>query len=145
MHQAGEVPKVRKVQTPSMARILVIEDNPANLKLAGFLLRKAGHEVLSAADAPAGLALARSAAPELVLMDVQLPGMDGLAATRELKADSRTRGIRVLALTAFAMKGDREKILEAGCDGYLAKPYDYQAFLLAVEAALAAPTPGCAG
>ncbi len=124
-----------------MAKILVVEDNPANLKLAEFLLRRAGHEVLRAVEARAGLALARSEAPDLVLMDVQLPGMDGLAATRELKSDPATRGIRVLALTAFAMKGDREKILEAGCDAYLAKPYDYQGFLLAVEAALTASVP----
>lgn len=120
-----------------MAKILVVEDNPANLKLAEFLLRRAGHEVLKASDAPAGLALARSAQPDLVLMDIQLPGMDGLTATRELKSDPATRAVRVVALTAFAMKGDEEKMLAAGCDGYIAKPFAYQDFLDAVARHLA--------
>ena len=119
-----------------MARILVIEDNAANMKLADFLLRKAGHEVLRAGDATEGLALARSAAPDLVLMDVQLPGMDGLTATKELKADPATCMIKVIVLTAFAMKGDEEKMLAAGCDGYIAKPFQYQQFLDRVRAAL---------
>lgn len=120
-----------------MARILVIEDSAANLKLAEFLLAREGHEVLRAVDAQQGLALARSAHPELVLMDIQLPGMDGLTATRHLKADPETRSIKVIALTAFAMKGDEEKMLAAGCDGYLAKPYHYREFLDKVSAALA--------
>lgn len=119
-----------------MACILVIEDNPANRTLAEFLLVNAGHRVLLAADAPQGLALARAAQPELVLMDVQLPGMDGLAATRELKADPATSTIKVIALTAFAMKGDEERFLAAGCDGYLSKPYPYQALLDTVRTAL---------
>ena len=119
-----------------MATILVIEDNPANLKLAEFLLRKAGHEVLSAEDAPAGIELARSARPDLVLMDIQLPGMDGLEAARLLKSEPATRAVKVIALTAFAMKGDEEKMRAAGCDGYLAKPYQYQRLLDAVRAAL---------
>ena len=119
-----------------MATILVIEDNPANLKLAEFLLRKAGHEVLKAEDALAGIELARSAQPDLVLMDVQLPGMDGLAATRLLKSDPVMRATKVIALTAFAMKGDEDKMLAAGGDGYLAKPYQYQQLLDAVRAAL---------
>lgn len=115
-----------------MARILVVEDNPANLKLATFLLESAGHEVLSAPDAEAGLALARGAQPALILMDIQLPGMDGLEATGELKRDGATRGIPVIALTALAMKGDEERILAAGCDGYIAKPIDYRSFLATV-------------
>ena len=119
-----------------MATILVIEDNPANLKLAEFLLRKAGHEVLKAEDAPAGIELAKSVQLDLVLMDIQLPGMDGLEATRLLKSEPATRAAKVIALTAFAMKGDEEKMLAAGCDGYLAKPYQYQQLLDAVRAVL---------
>ncbi|MHB0948318.1 MAG: response regulator [Gemmatimonadaceae bacterium] len=115
-----------------MARILVVEDNPANRKLVTFLLESAGHEVLSAPDAELGLALARDAQPALILMDIQLPGMDGLEATGELKRGGATRGIPVIALTALAMKGDEERILAAGCDGYIAKPLDYRSFLATV-------------
>ena len=120
-----------------MARILVIEDNAANMKLAVFLLEKEGHEVLQASDAEEGLRLARDRLPALILMDVQLPGMDGLAATRLLKADAATRHIKVVAVTALAMNGDREKVEAAGCDGYLAKPIRYQEFLQLVKAMLA--------
>ena len=125
-----------------MAKILIIEDNPANMKLAEFLLRKAGHEVLQAEDAPAGIALAREHLPDLVLMDVQLPGMDGLTATKALKADPATRAIKVIVLTAFAMKGDEEKMLAAGCDGYIAKPFQYREFLAEVERQLGAVQQG---
>lgn len=115
-----------------MARILVVEDNAANMKLAVFLLEQAGHEVLQATDAEAGISLARTERPLLILMDVQLPGMDGLSATRLLKADAETRTIKVLALTALAMNGDEERIRAAGCDGYLVKPFRYQEFLRVV-------------
>ncbi len=115
-----------------MPLILVIEDNAANMKLAVFLLEKEGYEVLQAVDAEEGLRLARERLPALVLMDVQLPGMDGLAATRLLKFDPVTQHIKVVALTAFAMTGDREKIEAAGCDGYVAKPIRYQEFLKVV-------------
>ena len=115
-----------------MARILIIEDNPANMKLAEFLVESAGHTVLSATDAEAGLALARAERPDLILMDIQLPAMDGLEATMLLKRDDRTRGIPVIALTALAMNGDEERIRAAGCDGYMAKPIRYQAFLAAI-------------
>lgn len=110
-------------------RILVVEDNPANMKLAVFLLEQAGHSVLTAHDAVAGIELAKAEGPAVILMDVQLPGMDGLDATRLLKADAATRHIPVIALTAFAMKGDEERIRAAGCDGYIPKPIRYQAFL----------------
>lgn len=120
-----------------MATILVVEDNSANLALATFLLESAGHAVLSAGDAEAGIALARSALPRLILMDIQLPGMDGLQATALLKLHERTRTIPVIALTALAMKGDEERIRAAGCDGYIAKPMAYREFLATVEAALA--------
>ena len=120
-----------------MATVLVIEDNPANMTLAMFLLQSAGHQVLSATDAEAGLALARSAQPDLILMDIQLPGMDGLTATVQLKGDPSTRAIPVIALTAFAMKGDEERIRAAGCDGYIGKPMRYKEFLSAITMHLA--------
>jgi two-component system, cell cycle response regulator DivK len=122
-----------------MARILIVEDNPANMKLAVFLLQSAGHLVLSAKSAEVGLTLARAEKPNLILMDIQLPGMDGLEAIAQLKRDDATRAIPVIALTALAMKGDEERIRAAGCDGYIAKPINYQDFLATVAAELARP------
>jgi two-component system cell cycle response regulator DivK len=119
-----------------MATILVIEDNVANMTLATFLLESAGHTVLCAADAETGLALARGDRPHLILMDIQLPGMDGLEATASLKRDESTRTIPIIALTAFAMKGDEKRIRAAGCDGYIAKPMHYQDLLDTVAAVL---------
>ena len=119
-----------------MAKVLVVEDNPANMTLAVFLLESAGHTVLSARDAEAGLACARAVRPGLILMDIQLPGMDGLEAIAQLKRDEATRDIPVIALTALAMKGDEERIRAAGCDGYIAKPMNYHDFLLTVAARL---------
>src|SRR5437763_14313894 len=115
-----------------MAKVLVVEDNPANMTLAVFLLQSVGHVVRSARDAEAGLTLARAEQPDLILMDIQLPGMDGLEATALLKRDPTTRAIPVIALTALAMKGDEERIRAAGCDGYIAKPMRYQEFLATV-------------
>ena len=109
-----------------MAQILVIEDNVINMKLVVLMLQQAGHEVLQATDAEAGIRLAREHIPKLILMDVQLPGMDGLAASRLLKADALTCGIKIVALTALAMSGDRDRVDAAGCDGYLSKPIRYQ-------------------
>jgi two-component system cell cycle response regulator DivK len=120
-----------------VAKVLIIEDNPANMRLAVFLLESAGHSVLGATDAEAGLTLAREEHPDLVLMDIQLPGIDGLEATRQLKADEATRAIPVIALTALAMKGDEERIRAAGCDGYIAKPIRYQEVLATIAAQLA--------
>ena len=122
-----------------MAKILVVEDNPANMTLATFLLESVGHTVLGAADAETGLMLARGERPRLILMDIHLPGMDGLEATAALKRDEATREIPIIALTALAMKGDEERIRAAGCDGYIAKPMRYREFLAAVAAALAQP------
>jgi two-component system cell cycle response regulator DivK len=119
-----------------MAKVLIVEDNAANMTLATFLLQSAGHSVLSARDAETGLTLARSEQPDLVLMDIQLPGMDGLEATAMLKKDEATRDIPVVALTALAMKGDEERIRAAGCDGYIAKPLAYREFLAAIAARL---------
>ncbi len=120
-----------------MARILIIEDNPANMKLATLLLQKAGHTVLCAVDAEVGLTLARIDRPDLILMDIQLPGMDGLAATTLLKQEPATAAIPVIALTAMAMKEDQEKTKEAGCDAYIAKPLRYQELYAAIDALLA--------
>jgi two-component system, cell cycle response regulator DivK len=124
-----------------MAKVLVVEDNAANMTLAIFLLQSAGHTVLSAADAEVGLRLARDEQPNLILMDIQLPGMDGLEATALLKRDDATRAIPVIALTALAMKGDEERIRAAGCDGYIAKPLEYRNFLAAISAQLATAPP----
>jgi two-component system cell cycle response regulator DivK len=121
-----------------MATILIVEDNATNMKLSSFLLESADYNVLMATTAEIGVAIAREQRPDLVLMDIQLPGMDGLEATALLKADEATRDIPVLALTALAMKGDEERIRAAGCDGYIAKPLDYKSFLAEVKARLAA-------
>jgi two-component system cell cycle response regulator DivK len=119
-----------------MATVLIVEDNAANMTLAVFLLESAGHTVLRASDAEAGLTLAREQSPALILMDIQLPGMDGLQATMQLKGDEVTRSIPVIALTALAMKGDEERIRAAGCDGYIAKPMRYQEFQAMIAAQL---------
>ena len=121
-----------------MVTVLLVEDNPTNMKLAMTLLESAGHQVLSATNAEAGLAMARAEHPDLILMDIQLPGMDGLEATKQLKSDDHTRSIPVIALTALAMKGDEERIRAAGCDGYIGKPMRYQEFLATVADQLAA-------
>ncbi|MDH6237551.1 response regulator [Cryobacterium sp. CG_9.6] len=119
-----------------MARILIVEDNPANLKLATLLLGRAGHIVLPAVDAEAGLAVAAAETPDLILMDIQLPGMDGLTATSVLKASPATSAIPVIALTAMAMKSDEEKSRLAGCDGYITKPLRYQELYATIDALL---------
>jgi len=115
-----------------MATILIVEDTPANMKLATAILENAGHMVLQAEDAPDGIALARANAPDLILMDIQLPGMNGLEAIKILKEYPATRAIPVIVLTAFAMKDEEEKIRASGCDGYLAKPFHYKELLAAV-------------
>jgi two-component system, cell cycle response regulator DivK len=106
------------------ATILIVDDNQLNLKLARLLLRSEGYDVHTAADAEEALVKLQTLHPRLILMDVQLPGMDGLELTRRLKADSGTQDIVILALTAYAMKGDEERIRAAGCDGYIPKPID---------------------
>ena len=119
-----------------MAKVLVVEDNQANMTLSTFLLESAGHSVLKATDAETGVALAGSEQPDLILMDIQLPGMDGLRATGLLKGDVATRDIPIIALTALAMKGDEQRIRAAGCDGYIAKPLAYKEFLTTIAAEL---------
>lgn len=105
-------------------QILVVDDNPANLKLARLTLSVAGYTVLTAVDAEQAQSVLLEHKPELILMDIQLPGMDGLELTRLIKADPVTQAIVVLAVTAYAMKGDEERAVEAGCDGYITKPID---------------------
>ena len=131
-------------------RILIIEDNQLNLDLATDLLEANGFAVFSAQTAEEGLRLARELLPELVLMDFSLPGMDGLSATKKLKADPATRHLTVVGLTAHAMRGDDAIALGAGCDGYLTKPIDTRtfaakvaAFIAAAESRLTEPQPAC--
>ena len=119
-----------------MAKILVVDDDARNLRLAVTALEQSGHEVLSAAGGAEGIEAALALAPDLVLMDVQMPGMDGVAALRRLRADPRCASIKVAALTALAMKGDRERLLAEGFDGYLEKPIRYKEFLASVAALL---------
>lgn len=119
-----------------MASILIIEDSPANMKLAVLLVGSAGHTPLQASDARKGIDLARAEHPDLILMDMQLPDMDGMEATAILKSDERTRHIPVVALTASAMKGDRERMLAAGCDGYIEKPIDFASFVAEIKAVI---------
>ncbi|MEO6773727.1 MAG: response regulator [Kofleriaceae bacterium] len=107
-----------------MSRILIVDDNPTNLKLVSYLVKSHGHGVATACDAATALDAISSQRPTLILMDLQLPGIDGLELTRRLKADPKTRTIPIIALTAYAMKGDLEKALAAGCDDYVTKPID---------------------
>lgn len=112
-----------------MAKILVVEDNAMNMTLSIYLLQTAGHTVLTATDAETGVRIARADKPDLILMDILLPDMDGLQATILLKKDEKTRSIPVIALTGLAEAGDEERIRAAGCDGYIAKPLAYKDFL----------------
>jgi two-component system cell cycle response regulator DivK len=112
-----------------MAKILLVEDNEMNRDMLSRRLQRRGHEVLTAVDGETGLAMTRSELPALVLMDMSLPGIDGWEATRQLKADPATRAIPVIALTAHAMAGDREKSLAAGCDDFDTKPIELDRLL----------------
>ncbi len=109
------------------ASIMIVDDNLLNLKLVRVLLASEGYNVRTATDAEEALALLSDFRPQLILMDIQLPGMNGLELTRRLKADPATSRILVLAITAYAMKGDEERAMDAGCDGYIAKPIDTRA------------------
>jgi len=110
-------------------QILLVEDNPVNRRLVEFLLKSKGYEVWWSSSAPEAFKLLKEKQPDLILMDIQLPEMDGLTATKHLKADPETRDIPVIAVTSYAMKGDEDKAREAGCNGYIAKPLDKAVFL----------------
>lgn len=120
------------------ARILIIEDNPTNLELMRYLLETFGHTVVAACDGSAGLALARTEAPDLIICDIHLPKLDGFAVIASLKECIGTRRLPVIAVTAQAMVGDRDKLIEAGFDGYLCKPIEPEFFVKQVDAFLPA-------
>jgi two-component system cell cycle response regulator DivK len=117
-------------------QILIVEDEPRNMKLLRDLLQKFGYQILEAPDGEVGVKMAAEKIPDLILMDIMMPKMDGLEATRIIKADEKTRHIPIIALTSYAMKGDREKTIEAGCDEYIAKPIDIQDLLKTVKSFL---------
>lgn len=119
-----------------MAKILVVDDDARNLRLAVTALEQVGHEVLSAEGGAEGIEAALAHTPDLVLMDVQMPGMDGIAALKRLRAEPRTAALKVVALTALAMKGDAGRLLAEGFDGYLEKPIRYKEFQASVAALL---------
>jgi CheY-like chemotaxis protein len=120
-------------------RILLIEDNEQNRYLVTFLMEARGWEVVHAVDGPSGLALAAEANPALILLDIQLPGMDGYSVARALRADPKLDAVPVVAVTSYAMAGDRERCIEAGCNGYLEKPIDPHTFALQVESFVREP------
>jgi CheY-like chemotaxis protein len=121
------------------SKILLIEDNAQNRYLATFLLEHGGHEVLQAETGPEGLEIAAEVLPDLILLDIQLPRMDGHAVARELKNDDRLKSIPIVAVTSYAMPGDREKCLAAGAEGYIEKPIDPESFVAEVEQFLRPP------
>jgi CheY-like chemotaxis protein len=116
-----------------MKRILVVEDNGTNMYLIGFILRKNGYEVLEAVTGEEGVELAIKEKPDLILMDIQLPGMDGLEATERIRESEADGEIPIVALTSYAMTGDRERALNAGCTGYIEKPINSETFMVEIE------------
>lgn len=116
------------------ARVLVVEDNDMNMQLVEYLLEEGGYQIVKAASGEEALSIARSGeAVDLILMDIHLPDMDGISVVREMKSDARTSAIPILALTAHAMRGDKDRFLEAGCDGYISKPIDVKTFLSSIR------------
>ncbi len=124
-----------------MARILIVEDTPGNMLLTSIMLESGGHTLYCAERARAGIDIARAQTPDLILMDVQMPELDGIAAVAILKGDPLTQAIPVVALTAYVMKGDRERMLAAGFDGYIEKPIDYDSFMAEVARLLGPAQP----
>jgi len=117
-------------------KVLVVEDNDMNMQLVEYLLEEGGYDIVKATSGEEALAITRDAAsvaPDLILMDIHLPGMDGLSVVREMKTSTRTQRVPILALTAHAMRGDKDRFLEAGCDGYISKPIDVKTFLSSIE------------
>lgn len=115
-----------------MAKILIIEDNEQNLYLESFILQKNGHEIVQARNAETGIALAAETRPALILLDIQLPGMDGYTVARELRKNQNLAYIAIIAVTSYAMTGDRDRILEAGCTDYIEKPINPDTFHLEI-------------
>ena len=121
------------------ARVLVVEDNDMNMQLVEYLLEEGGYSIVKAASGEEALSIARGGDPvDLILMDIHLPGIDGLSVVREMKAEPRTSAVPILALTAHAMRGDKDRFLEAGCDGYISKPIDVKTFLSSIRTYLRA-------
>jgi len=116
--------------------VLVVEDNDMNMQLVEYLLEEGGYGIVKATSGEEALAITRNSgvpAPDLILMDIHLPGMDGLSVVRQMKTDLRTERVPILALTAHAMRGDKDRFLDAGCDGYISKPIDVKTFLSSIE------------
>jgi CheY-like chemotaxis protein len=123
--------------TDRAERVLVVEDNEMNMQLVEYLLEEGGYQIVKAASGEDALAIARGGEPvDLILMDIHLPGIDGLSVIREMKSDPKTGAIPILALTAHAMRGDKDRFLEAGCDGYISKPIDVKTFLTSIRSYL---------
>ena len=120
-------------------RILIIEDNEQNLYLTVFILEKAGHEVVAARSGPEGIAAARQVRPDLIVLDIKMPGMDGYTIARELRKNMELREVPIVAVTSYAMVGDREKALESGCSGYIEKPINPATFLDEITCFFPAP------
>jgi two-component system cell cycle response regulator DivK len=114
-------------------RILVVEDNEMNMQLFEYLLEESGFEIVMSTTGEEALKLATESKPDLILMDIHLPGMDGLSVVRELKAGGEMEGVPILALTAHAMRGDKDRFLQAGCDGYISKPIDVKTFIPSIQ------------
>ncbi len=128
-----------------MKRVLLVEDNRANRRLIGDHLRRVGYEVHETGTADEGIAMALCENFDLAVIDIQLPGTDGLTATSLLRSNPKTRNVPILAVTAHAMRGDEARIRAAGCDGYAAKPIDYKEFLASVEELISGEPQSAAG
>jgi two-component system, cell cycle response regulator DivK len=133
------IPQSDRVRAPQRRRILIVEDNELNMKLFNDLLTAHGYDTLQTGDGAEVMTLARRHRPDLILMDIQLAHISGLEVTRQLKADAELKQIPVIAVTAFAMKGDREKMRDGGCEDYIAKPISIAGFLHTIERFLARP------
>ena len=116
-----------------MATVLVVEDNDMNMQLVEYLLEEGGFTIMKATSGEEALRVTSEQPPDLILMDIHLPGMDGLSVVKQMKEDARTQRIPILALTAHAMRGDRDRFLQAGCDGYISKPIDVKSFIPAIQ------------
>jgi two-component system cell cycle response regulator DivK len=123
-------------------KILIIEDNEQSLYLATFLLQRSGYEIIQARSGPEGITLAARTRPDVILLDIQLPGMDGYAVARALRQDPASKDVPIVAVTSHAMVGDRERTLEAGCNAYIEKPINPETFASEIEKSLTARPPG---